>query len=186
MKIRNVAKLPCLLAALWTASAIDLPAQTFSSLASFSGGNGTGPTAGLTQGLDGNFYGTTLEPVFGGQGNVYRITPDGTLTDLYNFCSLPACADGQGPESQLLLAANGLFYGTTFSGGAGQNGTFFQITEAGAERAIYSFCATNCSDGAKIRLQEWCRLPTAFTERLYWAEIREARGPFSKSRMEET
>lgn len=148
MKIRNVAKLPCLLAVLWAASAIDLPAQTFSSLASFSGGNGTGPTAGLTQGLDGNFYGTTLEPVFGGQGNVYRITADGTLTDLYNFCSLLACADGQGPESQLLLANNGLFYGTTFSGGTGLNGTVFQITEAGAEKAIYSFCATDCSDGA--------------------------------------
>jgi uncharacterized repeat protein (TIGR03803 family) len=46
---------------------------------------------------DGNFYGTASEGGSGGDygnGTVFEITPSGTLTTLYNFCSSSktACA----------------------------------------------------------------------------------------------
>jgi hypothetical protein len=50
-------------------AAIASPAQTFNSLFSFEGTNGTQPTAVLVQGTDGNFYGTTAYGGSGGQIN---------------------------------------------------------------------------------------------------------------------
>src|SRR5207245_4412843 len=54
--------------------------------------DGSGPYAGLVQGIDGNFYGTSANggshgTCYLGCGAVYRITPQGTLTTLYSFCS---------------------------------------------------------------------------------------------------
>jgi uncharacterized repeat protein (TIGR03803 family) len=75
-------------------AAIALPAQTFTSLFAFSGRNGANPYGGLVQGTDGNFDGTTA---FGGSGTVFKITPSGTLTTLYSFCSQTNCTDGGTP-----------------------------------------------------------------------------------------
>jgi uncharacterized repeat protein (TIGR03803 family) len=93
------------------------------------GGN---PVAGLVQGTDGNFYGTIP---FGGNviigrrcGRVFTITPDGTLTYLYNFCSQGNCLDGDAPVAGLVQATDGNFYGTTYDGGANNYGTVFKIT----------------------------------------------------------
>ena len=111
---------------------------------------------GLIQAADGNFYGTT---VGGGalpfdSGTVFRITPAGTFTTLYNFCSQPACADGANPAG-LVQATNGNFYGTTIGGGvnnAVNGGTVFEITPAGALTTPYSFCfLAACADGAQPR-----------------------------------
>src|ERR1700675_2560578 len=49
------------------------------------------PYAGLVQGSDGNFYGTTLEGGANGGGTVFKITPAGSLTTLYSFCSQAGC-----------------------------------------------------------------------------------------------
>src|SRR5581483_2592371 len=62
---------------------IAAPAQTFTDLVNFQGTNGDHPEYGpLVQGLDGNFYGTT---VIGGngEGTIFQVTPQGQLTDLY-------------------------------------------------------------------------------------------------------
>jgi uncharacterized repeat protein (TIGR03803 family) len=53
---------------------------------SFSGGNdGSNPQAGLVQGTDGNFYGTTQNGGSGGWGTVFKISTTGALTTLYSF-----------------------------------------------------------------------------------------------------
>ena len=44
--------------------------------------DGGNPYAGLVQGSDGNFYGTTFERGANGYGTVFKITPAGTLTTL--------------------------------------------------------------------------------------------------------
>jgi len=103
--------------------------------------DGSSPYAGLAQGKDGNFYGTTFIQGGGDRGTVFRITPAGKLTTLYNFCSLKACSDGESPIGRLVQAADGDFYGTTYTGGDKANyaGTVFKITPTGKLTTLYSF-----------------------------------------------
>ncbi|MGH9453115.1 MAG: choice-of-anchor tandem repeat GloVer-containing protein [Terriglobia bacterium] len=121
--------------------------------------DGNDPWAGLVQGTDGNFYGTTTWGGAHDRGTVFKITPSGTLTTLYSFCSQggEACTDGNYPNSALLQASDGNFYGTTDEGGNnntiicgdGGCGTLFQITPTGTLTTLYSFCSqSNCADGA--------------------------------------
>lgn len=118
------------------------------------------PTAGLVQATNGNLYGTTTCGGVNGSGTVYKITPAGVLTTIYNFCGAPSCgvgqptdADGFAPVAGLIQATNGDLYGTTTGGGANRGnqvngGTIFKITPGGALTTLYSFCAqTNCTDG---------------------------------------
>jgi uncharacterized repeat protein (TIGR03803 family) len=116
--------------------------------------DGAGPGM-LVQAADGNFYGVTG---LGGPncptgfpcGTVFEITPTGTLTTLYTFCSLTNCADGSQPGG-VMQATDGNFYGITATGGTGggNNGTIFEITPTGTLTTLYSFCSlTNCTDGA--------------------------------------
>jgi uncharacterized repeat protein (TIGR03803 family) len=115
--------------------------------------DGVDPAAGVVQGADGNFYGTTPS---GGHvkgrdaaGIVFKLTPAGKLTVLYNFCSLAACADGAFPYSSLVQASNGNFYGTTENGGTHDSeGSVYEITPTGTLTTLYSFCSlTKCEDG---------------------------------------
>jgi uncharacterized repeat protein (TIGR03803 family) len=137
------------------ALAITAPAQTFTNLGDLDGSDGAFPQQNaLIQGTDGNFYGTTLNGgAFGhgttfGQGTVYKVTADGTVSALYVFCSLAQCADGAQPTSSLVLGGDGNFYGATTGGGANNSGTFFKLTPDGTLTTLYSFCSqTNCADG---------------------------------------
>jgi uncharacterized repeat protein (TIGR03803 family) len=112
------------------------------------------PSAALIQAADGDFYGVTsvggvgLNPVGYGPGTIFKVTPGGTLTTLYSFCSKTGCADGDYPLAALLQTANGDLYGTTAYGGAYNGGTVFKITPSGTLTTLYSFCAkSNCADG---------------------------------------
>jgi uncharacterized repeat protein (TIGR03803 family) len=115
--------------------------------------DGAYPRAGLIQGTDGDFYGTTSG--WSGQSyvsTVFRITPAGTLTTLYRFCSQTNCTDGLQPFAGLIQGTDGNFYGTTNLGGTAGQGTIFKITPAGTLTTLYSFCSqTNCSDGTNPR-----------------------------------
>src|ERR1039457_3691207 len=113
--------------------------------------DGVDPTAGLVQAANGDFYGTTPYGGTNGGGTVFKITPSGTLTTLYRFCSQSGCPDGATPFAGLVQAANGDLYGTTTAGGANGpgTGTVFRITPSGTLTTLYSFCSqTNCTDGA--------------------------------------
>jgi uncharacterized repeat protein (TIGR03803 family) len=109
-----------LLCAFCAATAIASPAQTLTTLANFDGSDGNAPRSNLVQATDGNFYGTTI---FGGSGGcdsgancgtVFKITPSGTLTTLYQFSG----TDGALPNAGLVQGSDGNFYGTTVEGGA--------------------------------------------------------------------
>jgi len=110
--------------------------------------DGSQPYAALLQATDGNFYGTTE---FGGRhsyGEIFVITPSGTLTTLYSFCPQSGCPDGARPSASLVRATDGNFYGTTYEGGANGDGTVFKITPSGALTTLYSFCSlSGCLDG---------------------------------------
>jgi uncharacterized repeat protein (TIGR03803 family) len=110
--------------------------------------DGSTPTAGLVQAVNGNLYGTTDEGGVDNGGTVFEITPAGRLTTLYSFCSQPSCADGSTPAATLVQASNGNLYGTTYGGGANQYGTVFEITPSAKLTTLYSFCSQpNCADG---------------------------------------
>jgi uncharacterized repeat protein (TIGR03803 family) len=144
MQKLSLMKASCSLIVICLALAIHAPAQTFTVLYNF---DGSAPTAGLIQGTDGSFYSTLAGGEIGFEGNVYKLTPSGTYTSLFTFCS-GACQNGQFPFAPLLLATNGYFYGTTEQGGTAFEGNVFKITAGGTETSLYSFCTTDCSDGA--------------------------------------
>jgi uncharacterized repeat protein (TIGR03803 family) len=115
------------------------PAQTFTTLVNFDGTDGSEPFVCLVQGTDGNLYGTTSGGGANGSGTVFKMTPSGTLTTLYSFCSQTNCTDGGEPAAGLVLATDGNFYGTTFYGGANSAGTVFKITPGGTLTTLHSF-----------------------------------------------
>ena len=102
------------------------------------------PSAGLIQGADGDFYGTTQFGGIHGGGTVLRISPRGTLTTLHSF------DEATEPEGGLVQGTDGDFYGTTeFGGGGNSAGTVFKITPSGMLTSLYSFCVEGiCTDGA--------------------------------------
>jgi uncharacterized repeat protein (TIGR03803 family) len=132
------------------------PSGTFTTLHSFCASSGcpdgSGPN-GLTLAADGNLYGATYT---GGEsscktsetnGTFFQLTPTGTLTTLAVFCA----PTGYLPDSALVQAANGNFYGTTIAGGDGAKvvyGTVYETTSSGSLASLHSFCLeTGCTDG---------------------------------------
>jgi len=101
------------------------PGGAYTNLYRFTGGaDGSNPDAPIIQGTDSNFYGTTSEGGTNVLGNVFKLTPAGTLTPLWQFSGSP---DGEYPEAGLLLASDGNFYGTTYYGGTGAYGVVFKL-----------------------------------------------------------
>jgi len=99
-----------------------------------SGTNGNYPNSQLVFGADGNLYGTTSYGGVDGVGSIYRITPDGDLTNLYSFWQGDVYPNG------LVLASDGNIYGTTKNGGACGEGTIFEVSSNGDYSVLYSFC----------------------------------------------
>ena len=121
---------------------------------SFNGPSGKYPDHALTPGNDGNFYGVTPQGGANGDGEVFRVTPAGTVTVLHSF---NANVDGYNPECTLVLASNGDFYGTTQYGGPQRasgtgdygNGTVFQITPGGTFTVLHTFYSDAFADGTQ-------------------------------------
>ena len=110
-----------------------------------SGSDGEIPYAGLIQGSDGNFYGTTYQGGASGFGTVFRLTPSGTETVLYSFAG--GSSDGEHPYAGVIQGSDGNFYGTTYQGGSSGYGTVYKLTPSGTETVLYSF-AGGSIDGA--------------------------------------
>ena len=122
------------------------PSGSFTSLYSFGRSltDGQSPDFGLVQASDGNFYSTTGLGGSNNEGTVFRISPSGTETTLYQFGSTPI--DGQTPSSGLVQGSDGNFYGTTYYGGITNWGTVFRTSPSGSYTSLYSFGSTP-SDG---------------------------------------
>jgi uncharacterized repeat protein (TIGR03803 family) len=107
--------------------------------------NGNNPGL-LIEGPDGNLYGTTL---FGGVNNngvLYRVGKNGLgFQVIHQFCSKANCADGAG--GSLVAGTDGNVYGSSFTGGTGNCGqyyqgcgTIFRVTpSSGAYEVVFNF-----------------------------------------------
>jgi len=92
---------------------------------------GAGP-AGAILAADGNLYGGNAAGSFwGNAGTLFRITPDGTDTDVYdfvnNYSAAPFGADGQVVYDQLVQGNDGNLYGNSQGGGKYGVGTVFEL-----------------------------------------------------------
>src|ERR1051326_6173434 len=94
--------------------------------------------AQLTQGLDGNPYGTTSEGGTHAFGTIFSVTPLGAYTDLWEFDGV----SGESPLGGLTLASDENFYGTAPFGGTFNCGTVFRFTPPSTLTVLHAF---NCS-----------------------------------------
>jgi uncharacterized repeat protein (TIGR03803 family) len=123
-------------------------AQTYSVLYTFTGPDGAYPLGNLVLDKQGNLYGTTHYGGANSTGTAFEVHPaTGTESVLHSFTATP---DGAYPSGNLVMDTLGNLYGTTYFGGVHSvyGGTVFEVTPAGVETLLYSFCAkTNCTDG---------------------------------------
>lgn len=122
-------------------------------LHSFSGSDGSQPTAALTPDGAGNFYGTTYGGGIFGFGTVFELSPSSgggwTETVLYNFSG---GSDGSQPASSLVRDSSGNLYGSTVAGGSYCSpygcGVIFELSKSGSqwnETVLHDF--TGGTDG---------------------------------------
>jgi uncharacterized protein (TIGR03437 family) len=126
------------------------PAGTLTTLCSFGAAPDDISPVGLTQGTDGNFYEATFVggggacpgayDTYMGCGAIFKITPTGTETILYSFGATSAAPSN--PQSGLIQATDGNFYGTAPLGGLYNGGLVYKVTPEGALTILYSFGGT--------------------------------------------
>lgn len=111
--------------------------NTLTTLATFTGANGSNPQAGLIADANGNFYGTTTNGGANSYGNVFRLdAATHTLTTLASF-SVTSPATGRYPDASLIADADGNLYGTasgggeTYGGSSVGDGTVFELSNTG-------------------------------------------------------
>jgi uncharacterized repeat protein (TIGR03803 family) len=78
--------------------------------------DGTNPS-GITQGADGNLYGTTVSGGSSGWGTVFKMTTAGSESVEHSFYVGAGTTDGAEPWGGVIQGSDGNFYGTTLYGG---------------------------------------------------------------------
>lgn len=118
--------------------------------------DGAYPAAGLLDGGNGTFWGTTQQGGHRNHGTVFQLTSHGNETVLYSFCpGGRPCPDGVSPMAALIKDSQGNLYGTTSYGGGGHDvgncngcGVAFKVAPDGTESVLHKFCHSPCDDGA--------------------------------------
>ena len=93
------------------------------------------PQAALTQGRDGNMYGTTQYGGAHGNGAVFKIDASGNTSVVYSFPSTPGayyCVAG------LVLGNDGNFYGVCVYGST-DKGSVYKVTPGGTRKVLHTF-----------------------------------------------
>jgi uncharacterized repeat protein (TIGR03803 family) len=135
----------------------DEASSTYNTLYSFTENDAAGsePYAGLVQGSNGVLYGTTLRTganatnAGGSGGAIFSITTGGSLEPLFAFGS----DSGFQPMGELIQAAPGRLFGTTFLGGSGLNaGVIFRFDFANATTTSLVASPTRSVFGQQITL----------------------------------
>lgn len=89
------------------------------------------PAATLAMDTAGNLYGTTYADSYPNMGHLFKLAPGPsgwTYTSVRDFCREWNCTDGGGVRSSVLVAPNGILYGTAYWGGTYGHGIVFEVT----------------------------------------------------------
>ena len=105
-------------------------------LYSFHGPDGTSP-AGVVQGSDGRFYGTTVSGGALGGGTVYAFDPASGLVVIHSF-AIHFFYGNYYPD-RLILANDGNVYGITRYGGTAGWGMLYRVTTRGVFTELHDF-----------------------------------------------
>ena len=101
-------------------------------------------TLTLAPGSSTALYGTASTYGGAGEGALFSIIPgtadgSGALKVLHTFSDGSVAYDGSYPNGALIVDTAGNIYGTTFTGGANDNGTAYKYASTGAYTVLYSF-----------------------------------------------
>jgi uncharacterized repeat protein (TIGR03803 family) len=125
------------------------PAGALTVLYTFTGGaDGSFPNA-LTQGADGNFYGSTFcgpetpPNTFSGFGTIFKITPAGAVTTLYSFTG----GNDGGNPGKIIQGVDGNLYGVADYPAIR---SLFKVTPAGVRSTVYSFTSVNGTGPSRL------------------------------------
>ena len=116
----------------------------FRVLHTFQYDDGAVPLGNLIQDASGNLYGTTTDggndgDCESGCGVVFKLTPRGKFTTLYNFTN---GSDGAYPTAGVVMDAAGNLYGAAQNGALG-GGVVFELTTSGDFHVLHSFDKTD-------------------------------------------
>jgi uncharacterized repeat protein (TIGR03803 family) len=120
---------------------MDTSGGSFQIMHSFNGSaasDGANPAAGVTEGADGKFYGTTQNGGTHDLGTIFQMDNHGNYSVLYSFAGYTV-SDGANPVGGLVQGSDGAFYGTTRNGGSHNLGTVFKIDSTFHLTIIHSF-----------------------------------------------
>ena len=126
-------------------------AGSFAETVEYSFGNVTGSAAGphgnVVQAIDGNLWGLSTSTGAHGLGNIFKITPAGVYTNVFDFTG----TNGAYPFGSLIVGHDGQLYGVTSGDSTHNSGTIFKITVAGGFTNLYTFTGGEKPSGALIQ-----------------------------------
>lgn len=104
--------------------------------------DGAQPSAPFLLGKDGNLYGAASIGGDGGEGTIFRISPEGKFERLYAFglsTDMQTNPDGGQPLGALVQGPDGILYGTTAAFGPGGAGTIYKIAPDAEFAVVHAF-----------------------------------------------
>jgi uncharacterized repeat protein (TIGR03803 family) len=104
----------------------------------FDTSHGSLPAGGLTLGINGRFYGTTVSGGPYNRGSIFEMTSNGIVETLHEFTS---AADGN-PQAPPIQSLSGDFYGTTYGNDRDPNGppgTIYKVNSSGNYTLLHTF-----------------------------------------------
>ena len=115
-------------------------------LATFTGANGSFPQGGLVEDSNGNLFGLTESGGSSGQGTVFELAAGSTtITTLASFTATDT--SGAYPTGGLVEDSGGNLFGTTQSGGSSEQGTVFEVVKgSGTITTLASFTGTGYAE----------------------------------------
>ena len=106
--------------------------------------------ASLQQATNGKFYGTTQYGGANNNGEIFSFDEStSTFIDLFDF----DFQNGANPQSNLIEAADGNFYGLTYSGGVDSLGVLYRVDTNGNYTKLFDFTGINGAHPSRRLLQ---------------------------------